>query len=325
LRGGGSLSLISANGDFVDYSTFTSVSPEGPDPEEGDSSFSPGKVPLSFSVDPSPEFLEVKGTTRRGYAGPVLYSLLIHSIILLLLLAVLYQPNQRPVKEVSHSVINLVSAIKDGLKGPETPLPEEPHAIAGPIQPIPEPEAPPSMGLKPTPEDGLPPLQEFPLGSLAVPDSPSAEFPPASSPAEEKRSEGAVFAMQESAGQQLQTGQYLFRMRMGDPMLGVKIKHFQRSSSAHLTGLLQSAIPEDLRKTLQGKSTVVRILYQEDGNLKEILFDSGSDEPFIQLLKDGIQWDALNAPRKFGLPFREMKVRIGIDAGGKPSSRITLL
>jgi hypothetical protein len=30
-------------------------------------------------------------------------------------------------------------------------------------------------------------------------------------------------------------------------------------------------------------------------------------------------------PRKFGLPFREMKVRIGIDAGKKPSSRIILL
>jgi hypothetical protein len=30
-------------------------------------------------------------------------------------------------------------------------------------------------------------------------------------------------------------------------------------------------------------------------------------------------------PPKFGLPFRKMKVRIGIDASGKPSSRITLL
>jgi hypothetical protein len=309
----------------VDYSTFTSAAPEGPDPGEGDSSFSMGKVPLSFSADPSPEFLESKGKARRGYAGPVLYSLLIHSMILLLLLAVLYQPDRRPVKEVSHSVINLVSTIKDGPKGPQSVLPEETHAISGPVQPTPEPPAPVSANEKISSDESVPSFQESPLDSLAVPDSPSAEFPPASSPSEEKKPEGAAFAMKQSAGQQLQMGQYLFRMRMGDRMIGTKIKYFQKTSSAHLSGLIQGAIPEDLRKTLQGKSTVVRILYQEDGTLKEILFDPGSDGSFIQLLKDGIQWDAMSAPGKFGLPFREMHVRIAIDPEGKPSTRITLL
>jgi hypothetical protein len=309
----------------VDYFEFSSTSPEGSDPEEGISSFSIGKVPLSFSVDPPPEFLETPGAGRGRYAGPLLYSLFIHSIILLFLLAVLYQPDRRPVKEVSHWVVNLVSAIKEGPKGPQAVLPEEPHAIAGPIQPIPKPEAPSSMGLKSTAEDGLLPLQESSLNSLAVPESPSAEFSPPASPAEEKRAEEAVLAMQQSADQLSQTGQYVFRMRMGDRMIGMKIKYFQQTASAHLSGLIQSAIPEDLRKTLQGKSTVVRILYQEDGTLQEILFDSGSEDPFIQILKDGIKWDALNAPRRYGLPFREMKVRIGLDAEGKPSSRITLL
>jgi len=175
------------------------------------------------------------------------------------------------------------------------------------------------------PEEGLLPLQEFPRGSLAVPESPSAEFPLAAFSSEEKKPEGAIMAMQESAGQQLQTGQFLFRMRMGDRMIGAKMRYFQKTSSAQLSGLIQSAIPEDLRKALQGKWTVVRILYQEDGSLQEILFDDPSGDPFIQILKGGIQWDTLNAPRKFGLPFREMKVRIGIDAEGKPSSRITLL
>jgi len=297
----------------VDYFTFSSTSPEGSDPEEGISSFSIGKVPLSFSVDPAPGILENPGAGQGKYTGPLLYSLIIHSIILLFLLAVLYQPDQRPVKEVSHWVVNLVSGIKEGPKGPQTVLPEEPHAIAGPIQPTPEPPAPPSMEVKSALKDGLLPFHE------------SALDPPPASPAEEKRSEGAVFAMQESADQQLQMGQYLFRMRLGDRMVGMKMKYFQQTASTHLNGCIQSAIPEDLRKTLQGKSTVVRILYQEDGTLKEILFDSGSEDPFIQILKDGIQWDALNAPRKFGLPFREMKVRIGIDLEGKPSSRITLL
>jgi hypothetical protein len=309
----------------VDYFEFSSASPEGSDPGEGESTFSVGNVPLSFSAQPPPEFLESTGAGRGRYTGPLLYSLFIHLIILLLLLALLYQPDHRPVKEVSHWVINLVSAIKDGPKGPQPVLPEEPHAIAGPIQPTPEPPAPSFMEVKSAPEDGLLPLQEFPLDSLAVPDSPSSEFPPASFPAEEKRAEEAVLAMQQSADQLSQTGQYVFRMRMGDRMIGMKIKYFQQTASAHLSGLIQSAIPEDLRKTLQGKSTVVRILYQEDGTLQEILFDSGSEDPFIQILKDGIKWDALNAPRRYGLPFREMKVRIGLDAEGKPSSRITLL
>lgn len=309
----------------MDYFTFSSTSPEGSDPEEGISSFSIGKVPLSFSVDPPPEFFETPGAGRRRYAGPVLYSLFTHSIILLFLLAVLYQPDRRPVKEVSHWVVNLVSGIKEGPKGPQTVLPEESHAIAGPIQPTPEPPAPPSIGVKSALEDGLLPFHESALDSATVPDTPSTEFPPAASPAEEKRAEGAAFAMQQSADQLSQTGQYLFRMRLGDRMIGTKIKYFQQTASAHLNGFIQSAIPEDLRKTLQGKSTVVRILYQEDGTFQEILFDSASDDPFIQILKDGIQWDALNAPRKFGLPFREMKVRIGIDLEGKPSSRITLL
>ena len=309
----------------MDYLTFSSTSRQDPDPGEGGSSFSMGSVLLPFPVDPSPEFLELKGTARRRYAGPVLYSLLIHSLILLLLLAVLYQPDRRPVKEVSHWVVNLVSVIKDGPTGPQTVLPEEPHAVAGPIQPTSEPPDPVSREAKSALEDGLLPLQESRLESLAVPDSPSAEFPLAAPPAEEKRPEEAVFAMQQSADQQLQSGQYLFRMRMGDRMVGMKIKYFQQTSSTHLSGLIQSAIPHDLRKSLQGKSTVVRILYQEDGTLQEILFDDRSDDPFIQILRDGIQWDSLNAPRKFGLPFREMKVRIGIDAQGNPSSRITLL
>ena len=309
----------------MDYLTFSSTTPEGPDPEEGISSFFTGKVPLSFSLDPPPEFPETPGSGRGRYGVPLLYSLFIHSIIPLFLLAVLYQPDRRPVKEVSHWVVTLVSTFKDGPTGPQTILPEESHAVAGPIQPMSELRVPPSMGLKSAQEDGLPSLQEFPLGSLAVPESPSAEFPPAAWPAEEKRAEEAVFAMHQSPDQQLQAGQYLFRVRLGDRMTGTKIKYFQKTSSAHLSGLIQSAIPEDLRKTLQGKSTVVRILYQEDGTLQEILFDDRSEDSFIQILKEVIQWDTLNAPRKYGLPFREMKVRIGIDAEGKPSSRITLL
>jgi hypothetical protein len=92
-----------------------------------------------------------------------------------------------------------------------------------------------------------------------------------------------------------------------------------------LNGCVQFAIPEDLRKTLQWKSTVVRILYQEDAALREILFDDRSDDSFIQILKHAIPWDTLTGPRKFGLPFHAMKSRIAIDAEGKPSSRITLL
>jgi hypothetical protein len=244
---------------------------------------------------------------------------------LVFLLAVLYQPDPRPVKEVSYWAVNLVSPTKDGPKGRQTVLPEESQAIAAPLQPVAEVRVSPSAGLNSALEEGLPPFQESLLNSEASPESPLAEFPPAVSSPPEKRAEETVFPMQQSVGPQLRAGQYLFRMRLGDRMIGAKMKYFRQTASAHLNGCIQIAIPEDLRKTLQGKSAVVRILFQEDGTLREILFDDPSDGPFIQILKNAIQWDALNAPRKFGLPFHGMKVRIGIDAEGKPSSRITLL
>jgi hypothetical protein len=284
-----------------------------------------GSGPLSFSLDPSREILETVPAEPRGFRAPLLYSLLIHSVLLALLLAVLYRPDQRPVKEVSHWVVNLVSPIMEEPKAPQAGLPEEPQAMAGPIQPIAEARVSPSAGLNSALKEGLPPFQDPPLNSEALPDSPLAEFPPDASPLPEKQAEETISPMQRSADQHLRAGQYLFRMRLGDRMIGTKMKYFQQTTSAHLNGFIQIAIPEDLRKTLQGKSTVVRVLYQEDGTLQEILFDDRSDEPFIQILKGAIQWDTLNAPRKFGLPFREMKVRIAIDAEGKPSSRITLL
>jgi hypothetical protein len=257
--------------------------------------------------------------------APLIYSLFVHLIILLLFLGVLHLPERRPVKEVNHWVINLVSAVKEAPQGPKTLLPEESHILAGPVQPAPKPLAPVSPGEKTSPAGSVLSFQEFPQTAEVGPESQTQESLPAPPLSETKNAEGAILAMQESADNQLQMGQYLFRMRMGDQMMGVRMKYFQRSASAHLSGLIQGAIPEEIRKTLQGKSTVVRILYQEDGTLQEILFDSGSEDPFIQILKDGIHWDTLNAPRKFGLPFREIKVRIGIDSEGKPSSRITLL
>ncbi|MGE5252897.1 MAG: hypothetical protein ACM3N7_02955 [Planctomycetaceae bacterium] len=284
-----------------------------------------GSGPLSFSLDPSREILETVPAGRAGYRAPLLYSLLIHSVLLALLLALFYRPDQRPVKEVGHWGVNLVSPIMEEPKSPQTVLPEEPQAMAGSIQPVAEARVSASAGLNSALEEGLLPFQESPLNSEASPDSPLAEFPPAVSPPPEKRAEETVFPMQQSADQHLRAGQYFFRMRFGDRMIVTKMKYFQQTTSAHLNGCIQIAIPEDLRKTLQGKSTLVRVLYQEDGTLREILFDDRSDEPFIQILKDAIPWDTLNAPRKFGLPFREMKVRIAIDAEGKPSSRITLL
>jgi len=326
LRGGEFLRPSnSTHENSVDPSNFSPILSPELDPGEIASGFSGENVSFSFSPDLFLKVPENMGPGQGHYRAPLIYSLFVHLIILLLFLGVLHLPERRPVKEVNHWVINLVSAAKEAPQGTKTLLPEEPHILAGPVQPAPEPPAPVSAGEKISPDGSLPSFQEFPRTAEVGPESPTEESLPAPPLSETKNAEGAILAIQESAGNQLQMGQYLFRMRMGDRMMGVKIKHFQRSAGAHLNGSIQSAIPEDLRKTLQGKSTVVRILYQEDGTLQEILFDSGSEDPFIQILKDAIQWDALNAPRKFGLPFREMKVRISIDPEGKPSSRITLL
>ena len=289
------------------------------------SSSSGGNVPVSLSIDPSPEGLEREGTARGRYGAPLFGSLFIHLAIFLLLLAVMHPPDRRPVKEVSHWVINLVSSVKEGPQGPQTVLPEESHTLAGPVQSTPQPEPPASTAKKTLPPGHFLDFHESPPSPSGSPENPTVESFPAASPHGGKEVEGALLAMQESAHQQMQMGQYLFRMRMGNRMVGVKMKYFQQNAGATLNGLIDNTLPLETRKGFQGKSITLRILYREDGTLQEISFDSASENvDLAQVLKEKVPWETLTTPRQFGLPFQELRVRVSIDPEGKPLSRIFL-
>jgi hypothetical protein len=238
----------------------------------------------------------------------------------------MHQPDRRPVKEVSHWVINLVSAVKEGPQGPRTVLPEESHALAGPVRSTPHSQPPVSAAKKAIPDDRFLDFHESPPAPSVFPESPILESFPSASPQEGKEAKGVLLAMQESANQQTQMGQYIFRMRMGDRMAGVKMKYFQQNAGATLNGLIGNTLPLETLKGFQGKSIILRILYREDGTLQEISFDSASEGvDLAQVLKEKIPWEILTSPRKFGLPFQELKVRVSIDPEGKPLSRISLL
>jgi hypothetical protein len=290
------------------------------------SSSSGGNASFSLASDPSPGPLNLRRTLPGKYGAALLYSLFIHLLILLVLLAVMHRPDRRPVKEVSHWVINLVSALKEGPQGPQTVLPEESHILAGPVQALSHREPPVVAAQKIPPEDRFLDSQESPPAPSVFPERPALEPFPPPPPWEGKDVEGVLLAMQESASQQMQMGQYIFRMRMGDRVAGVKMKYFQQNAGTILNGLIGSVLPLETLKGFQGKSIILRILYREDGSLQEISFDSLSEGvDLAQILKEKIPWETLTSPRKFGLPFQELKVRISIDPEGKPLSRISLL
>jgi len=317
---------VPERGDSVNDLYSPSTFPLDSGPGIKGSSLSAGNVPVSLSVDPPPEGLEPEGTVRRKYGAPLFGSLFIHSVILLLLLAVMHQPDRRPVKEVNHWVINLVSAVKEVPQGPQTVLPEESHFLAGPIRSIPHPQPPVSTAKKALPDDRSLDFHESPPAPSVFPERPALEPFPSPFPLEGKDVEGALLAMQESANQQMQMGQYIFRMRMGDRMVGVKMKYFQQNAGATLNGLIGDALPLETLKGFQGKSITLRILYREDGTLQDISVEPASEGvDLAQILKEKIPWETMNSPRKFGLPFQELKVRVSIDPEGKPLSRISLL
>ena len=80
-----------------------------------------------------------------------------------------------------------------------------------------------------------------------------------------------LYAMQESANHQAQMGQYLFRMKMGDPMVAFKIKYFQKNVKDQVLGLVRTTMGEEMTRTRQ-EFAFVEISYDEDGTVKNVLF-----------------------------------------------------
>ncbi len=280
------------------------------DPREGNSSFPEGSVSLSAEIPP--EGSETALTGGVNSKASFFYSALIHLVTLSLLVGVMYQPDKRPIREVNYWVVNLVTALKEEPKGPTTISPQDQKLPPGAVLPGPVKAAPATQERNfSSDESAL--FQEFPRVSEPLPEQSSQQTQPALIPLEGKETDNPSQVMQASAGNQIQMGQYLFGMRMGDQMMALKIKYFQKSLRDHVLALLRTTISEETIRTLQGQSALLEISYHEDGSVQNILFSPDSHGNLEDLIKD-LEWKSLTSPDKFGLSFRVTKIRIAVDS-----------
>lgn len=252
-------------------------------PREGGPSLSEKSVSLSAGIpsEGSETVLTGGGNSKASF----FYSALIHLVILSLLLGVMYQPDKRPIREVNYWVVNLVTALKEEPKGPTTISPEDQKLPTGAILPGPMKAAPASQVRNFSwNESAL--FQEFPGVSEPLPEQSSQQTQPALTPLEGKKIENPGQVMQASADKQIQMGQYLFGMKMGDQMMPLKIKYFQKNLRDHVFALLRTTISEEMMRPLQNQSALVEISYREDGSLQDILLSSDSHTDLADLIKD---------------------------------------
>jgi len=221
------------------------------------------------------------------FQASIFYSLLIHLLVLLSLIVGVYRPDRRPIKEVDYWVVNLVPDINAEPRGLKKVPPKDILSKVKAPLPLSSPAA----------EIQAPRKMEVPS---EVEDQVAASFQ----------------GMTDSLENHVQSEQYIFRMKMNDPMLGMKIIYFQKSTHAYFQGLLHSSLSQEILRTLHGKWASANLSYLEDGRIQEVSFSPDSDLDLAQILKEKIPWHSLSAPRKFSLPHRTIKVSLAINDQG---------
>ena len=222
---------------------------------------------------------------RANSKAPFFFSALIHLVIFSLLLGVMYQPDKRPIREMNYWAVNLVTALKEEPKGPQSGSTEDQKLPAGAILPAPV-KADPVVQEKKISWNESAPLQEVPEASEPLPESSDQQTQPTLPSPEVKKIEHSFQIMQESVNQQVQAGQYLFGIKMGDQMIPLRIKYFQKNVKDHVFALLRTTISEEMTRTLQDQSALIEISYHEDGSLQNILFSPDSHGDLPDLIKD---------------------------------------
>jgi hypothetical protein len=293
------------------------------DPREGNSPLPEGNISLSFSAETPSEVSETALTRGVNSKAPFFFSALIHLVALSLLLGVMYQPDKKPITKVNHWVVNLVTALKEEPKGPKSVTTEDRKLPAGAILPPPAKAAPVPREKKISWNESAP-LQEFPEASEPLPERSEQQTRPTPASPEVKKVEHSFQIMQESVNNQVQAGQYLFGMKMGDQMMPLKIKYFQKNVKDHVFALLRTTISEEMTRTLQDQSALIEISYHEDGSVQNILFSSDSHGDLPDLIKD-VEWKSLTSPIQFGLPFKVVKIRIAVDSQNRINVNLSSL
>jgi hypothetical protein len=273
---------------------------------------------------PAPESTRAE-TSFGNYRSPIFWSALLHLAIFLLLLGWLYGMDARPVRKVNHWVVNLATLLKEEPQGPQAAVREDLSLLTRPFRPAPEPPARRVQESQtPTPRDVIP-LEESPRAlAEAASKEISGENPLSSSPPGEKAEENALHALKESAAPQAGMGQYLFQMKMGDPMVAVKMRYLQRNLREQMLGVFRTRMGEEKAHLISGAFASVEISYDEKGLVKSVIFTPDSPETLTDLMKD-VDWNSLASPKGFGLSFRTARIRLGVDSGDQITVNVSFL
>ncbi len=131
--------------------------------------------------------------------------------------------------------------------------------------------------------------------------------------------------MQDTADHQIQMGQYLFIMKTQDPMVGIKIRHYQKNLRVSLEAILKAAILEEDRPRFQGKTATVQVSFSADGNIPAISVAQESDATLAQILEEKIDWRKVISPSSYALPHKAIDVRVAVNDAGNITVRVELL
>ncbi len=248
--------------------------------------------PLRFSVDhiPTADKLFGEGQRSKIFRNPFLHSVLFHLIILFLILGLLYCPDNRPVKKVDRWVVNIVTALEETSKS--DPAPHRVHVLGQSLKPA---RLPDVFEKKAIPLGDTLQFHEFPL---PAPESEQIEGKP-------------IPPVHDPASQQVRMAPNLSQMRMGDPMLGLKMKYFHKSLADHVTALVQTSLQG---RDIRDQFASMEISFRADGKIQYSLLSPESQGTLSEFLA-GMEWGDLPSPSKYGLPFLAVKINVSVDPG----------
>jgi hypothetical protein len=158
------------------------------------------------------------------------------------------------------------------------------------------------------------PFQEFPQ-ALTLPQEGTASVVESSLAPDREKSERAVEALEAFVAGQIQAGQVLFRMRMGQQLGGAKMKHFYTNLREKVILLVRNS-PAHAVEPLQGGGASLDVFYREDGEVDRVSFSPAFGGTLSGLLERA-EWKELPSPVKFGLPFKAVRLAITLDSEGR--------
>lgn len=250
----------------------------------------------------------------------MVFSLLIHGLILLGLIPLFFKADQRPIKEVTYWVVDLVNLKNDEIQRPQEKAQNSRDTKAWMSPSNPDTEAQVGRGEKVSPDEIL--LAQ-PEKAQSVSANLDADVHPETAPAPvlDELPEKTTDPMDK----QVQGAPYRFLMKINLPINAAGIKLFFKNANENMLRLVNDSLAGEILNTLQDKEASVTIFFNEGGGIQKVSITPDSDDDLAFILKDNISWNSVTPPAKFGLPNKGIKFTIHVTGQGKVLVNTTLL